>query len=60
MNSGTYNQDWIQFKKAKIKLKRTWSSDYMNKKTIIIGWKPQLIDYKESRTGIIKMNTTKK
>jgi hypothetical protein len=53
-------KDWTQPMKAKIKSKRTWPSNYLNKKIIVIGWKPQLVDYKEWRTRIRRMSATKK
>jgi hypothetical protein len=41
-------------------LKRTQSNHYLNQGTVVIGWKHQLVDYKKSRTRIIRMNITNK
>jgi len=59
-NPRTHDQDWTKPKNAKIKLKRTQSNHYLNQGTVVIGWKHQLVDYKKSRTRIIRMNITNK
>jgi hypothetical protein len=49
-NPRTHNQDWIQPKKVKIKLKRTWPNDHLNQRTIVIGCKLMLVDIKEIKS----------
>jgi hypothetical protein len=43
-NSRIHNKNWTQPNKPKIKLKRTWSNDFMYQRIIIVRWKSWPID----------------
>lgn len=56
-NSRTHNKDWTQLNKPKIKLKRTWSNDFMYQIIIIIGWKSRPVDYNKPIIECIILKT---